>query len=219
MPVNLSTPYVLEFDEQEHIYTVDGVLRPSVTQTLKEAGLIDVHWYTDEARLRGKAVHAACQFLDEDDLDGDTVVPEYQGYVRAWETFKRETGFRISRDPDGHLLSEYRMYHPGFGYCGTLDRQGTIGKNDYILDIKTGGPEEWHAYQLAGYSQCFSNALARKRLTVHLKANGRYTTREYAPDRFASDWQVFSASVVIWQAKNKKRSLTTHGRYNPLSAA
>lgn len=219
MPEILSTPYVLQFNEQEHIYTVDGVLRPSVTQALKDVGLIDGQWYTDEARLRGKAVHAACQFLDEEDLNWDTVLPEYRGYVQAWENFKRETGFQIGRDPDGHLLSEYRLYHPGFGYCGTLDRQGAIGTSDYILDIKTGEPEEWHAYQLAGYSQFFRNALARKRLTVHLKATGRYTTREYPLDRFASDWQVFSASVVIWQAKNKKRSLITHGRYNPLSAA
>lgn len=219
MSAPLSEPYVLDFDEEHHAYTVDGTVRPSVTQALKDAGLIDTSWYTDEARLRGKAVHAACQFLDEDDLDWDTVLPEYQGYVRAWEKFKRESGFQIGRDADRHFLIEYRLYHPGFGYCGTLDRQGSIGSSDYILDLKTGGPEDWHAYQLAGYSHCFPNALSRKRLTVHLKATGRYTTREYELNRFASDWQVFSASVVIWQAKNKKRSFISHGYSNTVSAA
>lgn len=219
MSAILSSSYVLEFDEQQHLYTVDGIIRPSVTQALKGAGLIDISWYTDDARLRGQAVHAATRFLDEDDLDWETVVPEYRGYVQAWERFKHETSFQIGRDSEGQLLNEYRLYHAVFGYCGTLDRQGTIGTSDYLLDIKTGGPEDWHGYQLAGYSQCFPNALSRRRLTVHLNANGRYTTREYPLDRFASDWQIFSASVVIWQAKHKKRSLTTHGYCNTLSAA
>jgi hypothetical protein len=168
--------YVLHFNEERHEYMVDGVLRPSVTQALKEAGLIHTEWYTDEARLRGKAVHAACQFLDENDLDWDTVLPEYRGFVQGWESFKRDSGFQIGRAANGQPLIEYRLYHPGFGYSSTLDREGSIGSDDYLLDIKTGGPEEWHGYQLAGYSQCLPQPLARKRLTVHLKANGRYTS-------------------------------------------
>jgi hypothetical protein len=218
MPLSLTPPYVLNFNEERHEYTVDGVLRPSVTQALKDAGLIHTEWYTEEARLRGKAVHAACQFLDEDDLDWNSVLPEYRGYLAAWERFMHDSCYQISRDPEGRPLIEYRLYHPRFGYCGTLDRQASIGSGDYLLDIKTGGPEEWHGYQLAGYSQCLSNPLARKRLTVHLQANGRYTTREYPLERFAYDWQVFAASVVIWQANNKKRSFHSNGS-NTFSAA
>jgi hypothetical protein len=206
-------------NEERHEYTVSGIVRPSVTQCLHAAGLIDAQWYTEDARLRGIAVHAACQFLDEDDLDWRSVLPAYEGYVRAWEKFKQDSGFRINLDESGKRLIEYRLFHPVFGYCGTLDRQGVIGSDEYLIDLKTGGPEEWHGYQLAGYSQCFPNAFSRKRLTVHLKANGRYTTREHSLVQFASDWQVFSASVVIWHAQNKKRSVSTYGNCHTVSAA
>jgi hypothetical protein len=215
----LSVNRDIELDEHRHVYRVGGIVRPSVTQALKEAGLIDTHWYTEEARLRGKAAHVACQFLDEDDLDWESVLAPYRGFVQGWAKFKRDSGFQIGRDGEGRLLVEYRVYHPLFGYCGTLDRQGTIGSTDYVIDLKTGAAEDWHGYQLAGYSQCFPNPLARKRLTVHLKANGCYTTREYGLDRFAYDWQVFSASVVIWQAKNKKRRFDSNAESNTVSAA
>jgi hypothetical protein len=219
MPTALSKTCDIELDEEHHVYKVSSIVRPSVTQVLKDAGLIDTHWYTEEARLRGKAVHAACQFLDEDDLDWETVLPAYQGYVQGWAKFKRDSGFQIGRDGEGRPLVEYRLYHPVFGYCGTLDRQGAIGSAEYLVDLKTGTPEEWHGYQLAGYSQCLPDALSRKRMTVHLKANGRYTTHEYGLDRFACDWQVFSASVVVWQAKNKKRSSHPYDDCDTVSAA
>ncbi|MGH9438474.1 MAG: hypothetical protein ACRD22_11415 [Terriglobia bacterium] len=203
--------HAIDFNEEQHVYRVGGVIRPSVTQALKDAGLIDTAWYTEEARLRGKAVHAATQFLDDDDLDWDTVLPQYCGFVHAWEQFRRDSGFRISCDSENRPFLEYRLYHAAFGYCGTLDRLGMIGSSEYLIDLKTGDPEGWHGYQLAGYSQCLPDALARRRMTVHLKANGRYATREYGLDRFAHDWQVFSASVVVWHARNRKRSSISHG--------
>ena len=89
MPVLSAATEVVQFDESAHVYTVARVQRPSVTQILKDAGLIDTTWYTDEARERGRAVHLATQFLDEDDLDWDTVLPQYGGYLAAWERFKR----------------------------------------------------------------------------------------------------------------------------------
>ena len=107
MSFSPTSPYVVHVNEERHEYAIDGVLRPSVTQTLKDAGLTYDQWYTEEARLRGKAVHAACQLLDEDDLDWDSVLPEYRGYVTAWERFKRDSGFQITRDPEGRPLVEY----------------------------------------------------------------------------------------------------------------
>ena len=70
IPTIPACTHPIQFDEAAHVYTVAGVERPSVTQILKDAGLIDTTWYTDEARQRGRAVHLAAQFLDEDDLIG-----------------------------------------------------------------------------------------------------------------------------------------------------
>jgi hypothetical protein len=139
MPTIPACTHPIQFDEAAHLYTVAGVERPSVTQILKDAGLIDTTWYTDEARERGRAVHFATQFLDEDDLDWDTVLPQYRGYVAAWERFKAESHFIISRDSDGKLLIEYLLFQPVSGYCGMLDRVGHH-RHDRISDrYKNGG--------------------------------------------------------------------------------
>jgi hypothetical protein len=209
---------LVQFDAAAHVYTLAGVQRPSVTQILKDAGLIDTTWYTDEARERGRAVHLATQFLDEDDLDWDSVLPPYRGYVAAWERFKQEAHFVISRDSNGKLLIEYLLFQPLSGYCGMLDRVGTIGATEYLIDIKTGDPQDWHGYQLAAYSQCLANPHSRKRMTVHLRANGSYSAREHALTAFPYDWQVFAAAAVVWHAKHRRRSSHAYTR-STVSAA
>ena len=206
MPVLSPRTDFVQFDAAAHVYTVAGVQRPSVTHILKDAGLIDTTWYTEEARERGRAVHFATQFLDEDDLDWDTVLPPYRGYVAAWQRFKQESHFVINRDSAGKLLIEYLLFQPVSGYCGMLDRVGTIGTTEYLIDIKTGDPQDWHGYQLAAYSQCLPNPLSRKRMTVHLRANGSFSTREHTLTSFPYDWQVFAAAAVVWHAKHRRRN-------------
>jgi hypothetical protein len=208
----------VQFDAAAHIYTVADVQRPSVTQILKDAGLIDTTWYTDQARERGRAVHLATQFLDEDDLDWDTVLPQYRGYVEAWRRFKQESHFQIGSDSNRKLLIEYILFQPVSGYCGMLDRVGTIGTTEYLIDIKTGDPQDWHGYQLAAYSQCLPNPHSRKRMTVHLRANATYSTREHALTAFPYDWQVFAAAAVVWHAKHIRRNSHAYTR-STVSAA
>ena len=209
---------LVQFDQAAHVYTVAGVQRPSVTQILKDAGLIDTTWYTDEARERGRAVHLATQFLDEEDLDWDTVLTQYRGYVEGWQRFKQESHFQIGRDSNRKLLIEYILFQPVSGYCGMLDRLGTIGTTEYLIDIKTGDPQDWHGYQLAAYSQCVPNPHSRNRMTVHLRANGSYSTREHALTAFPYDWQVFAAAAVVWHAKHRRRNSYASAR-STVSAA
>ncbi|HWH59250.1 MAG TPA: hypothetical protein VN682_16600, partial [Terriglobales bacterium] len=110
----------------------------------------------------------------------------------------------------------YLLFQRVSGYCGMLDRLGTIGTTEYLIDIKTGDPQDWHGYQLAAYSQCLPNPHSRKRMTVHLRANGSYSTREHALTAFAYDWQVFAAATVVWHAKHTRRN--SHAR-SAVSAA
>jgi hypothetical protein len=83
---------------------------------------------------------------------------------------------------------------------------GAIGTTEYLIDIKTGDPQDWHGYQLAAYSQCLPNPHSRKRMTVHVRANGSYSSREHSLTAFAYDWQVFAAAAVVWHAKHRRRS-------------
>ena len=80
------------FDPITHTFRINGVPVPSVTQALKAADIIDDRFYTDEARERGIAVHAACHYLDEECLDWETVAPEIVPYVEAYQRFKDESG-------------------------------------------------------------------------------------------------------------------------------
>ena len=85
------------FAAEGHLYQQDGVTIPSVTQVLALSGIADVSgiplYRLERAAAVGTAVHAACHFLDEDDLDLESVHPEIVGYVLAYQLFKTDTGF------------------------------------------------------------------------------------------------------------------------------
>lgn len=190
---------VIEFDEVAHRYVVGGVERPSVTQVIYQAGLIDDRWWSEEARNRGKAVHIACHYLDEGDLDIESVDEAHRLYVRAWERFKADARFTPK-------LIEHRIFHPTYGYCGTLDRTGTIeGGATILLDIKTGLAERWHGIQLAGYANSFDKPGRFRRLTVLLRRDGTYKVHEYSATEYRDHWNTFRACLAISNFKQEAR--------------
>ena len=109
------------FDPVEHRYTYDGNPVPSVTQIMRPLTEA-VYGKIDPATLRaaadfGTAVHACTEYLDEGDLDANSVEPEWIPYVEAyiaWKDFARPTIERI----------EWRLACEK--YAGTIDRIVTI---------------------------------------------------------------------------------------------
>lgn len=206
--MTLSAPYasaaVLEFDPERHEYRASGRLVPSVTQIIQDVGFMDSEHYTESARALGSAVHAAIHYLDESDLDWDTVTPELTGYVRAWEKFKLETQIEIE-------LREYRVFNRIFGYAGTLDRTARLNwePGTWLLDAKTGAHEDWHALQSAAYCAAFEKPLRYRRAGVYLSADGAYRIREFPPGEFTDDWSDFQAALRVWNRKRRK-----HGNSN-----
>ena len=85
----MSEAPVIVFDEGAHVYKVNDRVVPSVTQIIYAAGLVDDTWFTDEARNRGRIVHTASHYLDENDLVLDSLDEKYRPYLSAWERFKR----------------------------------------------------------------------------------------------------------------------------------
>lgn len=99
------SPADLVFDPVAHRYTLDGEVLPSVTQILQASGAIDFSHVPQPilltARDRGSAVHRACHFYNEDDLDVDAFAaeyPEYWPYLSAWIDFRRDSGFELATD-------------------------------------------------------------------------------------------------------------------------
>ena len=121
----------ITYDPAAHAYTVNGRPVPSVTQVLADTGIIDTRWFTEESRQRGTAVHAACEFLDEGDLDESTIDPIAVPYLDAYR------GFLAEHRPE--IVSvETKVHSEVYRYAGRLDRVVIMNGIASVLDIKTG---------------------------------------------------------------------------------
>jgi hypothetical protein len=145
----------LEFFENEHMYLVDGVEVPSITQLLQRR-FGGKYRYVDKAVLKraadaGTAVHEAverwCRFGEESDL------PE----VRNFKFLQRQYGFEVLENETPVILS-------------LVDEPVAAGRLDLVLsmDGRTGGADikrtsqldrEYIAAQLnlyrIAYRQCY----------------------------------------------------------------
>lgn len=191
----------LTFDELSHTYRWDGEVVPSVTQILRplDAATLDAipSLTLKVAAQRGVAVHRACEFLDQGRLNERSIDPRIAGYVDAWRKFRREAEFVAA-------YSELRLYHPKWGYAGTIDSVGVIGRNctPAIVDRKTSlafypsvGP------QLAAYLALhptvgpdWGDRVPRLRFSVRLMADGEYELKQFSD---ADDLTVFQSLLNV----------------------
>ena len=174
----------LQFRAEDHSYHVNGVRLPSVTEILKDIGLIDTSYFKPEHSERGTTVHEATQFWDETGMEDDTIPQDLLGYLEAWKKFREETGFTPT-----HI--EQSLHSPQ-GYAGTVDRIGKTNKiNPILLDIKSGPPQPWHRLQLAAYSLMAKHELKIpiwECWGVHLKKDGKYSVETYRSIEDSADW-------------------------------
>jgi hypothetical protein len=190
----------LEFDEDLHAYTLDGEPIPSVTQVITRAGLIDTTFFTEEARDRGRAVHAAAHYLAEDDLDLATVDPRITGYVEA--ALRALSDMRL--DP---YLVECSLSHPDLRYAGTFDVLACRDSELWLADYKTGAYHSAHIAQLAAYYELIRANLPHLGMTradlermtpiaIYLRRDGRYTTHPVDAGRRRLGWSQFSRALL-----------------------
>jgi len=210
-------PRVLVFEPAAHEYWIDGILRPSVTQLLDDAGLTPDYSVVapavlQHARERGIHVDACCDLLDADDLDWRSVHPEAVPYVQAWMEFREYEGFTP-------IASQVPLYHPRYGYAGTADVVGTLpGGRPTIVERKTTSKmAATYALQTAGYGQDGmwyappgGGVLAPVpwerpiRLGVQLRRDGRYTLVPYDDPE---DLAAFLGVVALGRWRGARRDL------------
>ena len=193
-----------QFDEDKHIYTLDGRHVPSVTQILQAVGIVDYSHIPPSTRRwaleRGRMVHLYTQYDDQALLDDSCVDPHIAPYLAAWRRFRMETGFT----PD---LIEHRGYNPEHGYAGTLDRRGVHPKlGRVMLDIKTNQAEEWVRLQIAAYSAFFPDPATYTRVCVELKGDETYRLITFPGREFRRDFQEFlgALSTMRWLQTMKR---------------
>ncbi len=189
---------LLTFDAESHTYRFMGAPVPSVTTILRPLNnfsRIDPDVLAAKADL-GTRVHEACHFLDEDDLDEETIEADVEPYLEAWKRFKAETGALV-------LASEQRVFEPMNHYAGTLDNVLQINGVKWIVDKKTAdqvpasvGP------QTAAYLRALGDASVTRRAVVRLHPDGTY---HFNPLTGVDDWSVFMACLAIHRFKEKNQ--------------
>jgi hypothetical protein len=124
-------PDVFAFDPEAHRYTLNGTVIPGITSVLDKTGFVDKTWFTPESANRGRAVHAACQYLIEGALDWDSVHPDILPRVQAFGKFL--DGVRPEL-----ILAEQPLYSTTWKFGGTPDLVLRIRGLNAIVDIKSG---------------------------------------------------------------------------------
>jgi hypothetical protein len=207
-------PPQLEFIPEGHVYRVDGMIVPSVTQLLDDAGLtVDYAAIPAatlrHARLRGIHVDACCDLLDEDALDWASVHPEALPYVEAWQRFCADTDYRPA-------AGQVPLYHPAYQYAGTADSIGTLNGSWVVVERKaTTKMAATYGLQTAGYAQPGLWAAppgggpltpvawgTPARLGVQLKRDGTYVVVPYDD---AEDLAAFLGVVALYRWRGLRR--------------
>jgi hypothetical protein len=183
----------LEFDEGIHLFQLDGRPVPSITQCLVSAGLIDTQWFTDYCRDRGSAIHKACHYMDENDLDPDFLDSSLVGFLDAWMLFCQQHNCQWTD-------IETPVYSVPLQIAGIPDRIGVVDGLPSIVEIKSGLIYPVHGVQLALQARMARPVDLLNRYSVRLKENGNYELHEF---KSRDDLKVGLAALTITHFKRR----------------
>lgn len=187
----------LRLDEATHAYRLNGRRLWGVTDVLKAAGLLP-DFGDERALARGRRIHQACHFLDEGDLQWESLLEEDEPYVRAWEKAKKELRLVVKR-------SEFHVVNKRFNYAGTPDALARRGPSRCVLERKTGDILPAAGLQLAAYGEALPGPKrATLRLAVALRADGSFSVKDFPLREYHHDFLVFLSALKMaeWKRRN-----------------
>lgn len=179
--------------EETHSYFLGDRRLIGVSEVIQAGGLKNFAGIPkavlEHARARGVAIHAACQYLDENDLDWATVRgTEIEPYVVAWQKFTTETGMTFEEIEVPH-------FNAALGIAGRPDRKAVWNGKRGLVDLKSYKPDPVTGIQLAGYQEMtFDESEPIFRIGVGLDKKGKYKVVSFG-DR--TDRQVFLSCLAI----------------------
>lgn len=158
---------VVSFDEEKHLYTLDGVAIPYVTQIIKAT--VGIAWEADEWYLnRGRAVHACAEMVARGvSFECDERIRGHVEALRAW--------FRDNW-PIVHLC-EQPMASRLYQFGARPDLIATLGKDLVVVDWKNSLDRERALLQLGAYAIAAAESAGfdiTKGLAVELSETGKY---------------------------------------------
>ena len=185
----------IEFNEELHQYKVNGLVVPSVSELLQEAGIIGDMTFADPTL--GSAVHKACSYDDAgtlpDDYDCEPVLIRLNG----WRKFRRDHSPMV-------LIENERPMFSKLGFCGTVDRIYSYEGSTILADIKTS--KIWQRstiLQLLAYKRLAEEAGYKidALQIIYLDEMGGY--KIIPVPILDSDWNIFLKILAIraWRLK------------------
>ena len=134
------------FDEETHVYRVEGAYCLATSDVISLAGLSDYDGVPlanlERARWRGTQLHKAIHYYEEGDLDLEDVDGEIKPCFENYLRWKEKTGFTPIPPFEKALVYEHLDIHIG---CH-IDLRGYIpGHGLFVLDAKTSYPNSGQA--------------------------------------------------------------------------
>lgn len=207
----------INFDEEKHEYTFDGVKVPSVSEILAPLSVERYSelnpWMVKMAAARGTAIHEACELIDYDeDPDED---PEIDGYLKAYTMFLME--HNVEWDMIENIVSYSRTEDELPLYAGTIDRFGWVDGERTLVDIKTYASMTSQAQlqascQTALYADALDNSgwNVTKRAILHLRKDGTYRLIDLGKWDNAHGFNSRDTAWMLWNVwNNKDKALKT----------
>lgn len=168
------------FNARRHEYSLvaTGEIIPHITGMLKQMGLVDDRWYTEESSARGTDVHDLTAQYDLGALDVASCVSPHRGYLLA-----HVQAMSILR-PE-FLAVEQPFVHPVHRYGGRPDRLLILQGKPGVLEIKATVPTKAHRIQTALQAILVERELGIppemiERHCLYLKPNGRFILEAHA---------------------------------------
>lgn len=214
---------VISFDAERHIYTVNGEIKPSVTDILS---VLTSNHYAQinesvlrAAAQRGTDVHNLCADIDLG-LDEEEYDPVLEPYANAYMQFL------FDYNPKW-LEIEQIHYNKQCGYCGTVDRYGIVNGRYAVVDIKTTASptrENMLSYccQTVGYSLFFPPQVGKRkddlyeradRYLLFLKKDGKYRIVDCEEYEDKNNWLTAGLFADCLKLKREvERSLKKNGK-------
>lgn len=204
----------LVFNEESHVYKLDGRWVPGTTRILAESGYYKgSSFFTEESRVRGRQVHLACQWADEYApkaqtlgavLDVIEVAEAIHPYLAGYLLFKREKEYRA-------LMSETPVWLSNPRVAGKIDSYGEYQERRAVIDLKSWSNQGPHAQrsaqiQTGGYKLMVEERFkvpVDLRVVVNLPGDGKY--RAYELTEHTQDEFIFRcAAYTYWDRWNAK---------------
>lgn len=180
------------FNAENHVYTVDGIVLPSVTQILSAVGV--TYYYdtgNDTPMTKGSYVHEAIKLWHEKNLDESSLDDTIKPYFLAYQNFEKLTGFVAEK-------WEIPSCHKELGYAGMFDVIGQLSGKRVLIDYKTGQIDETACrLQTAAYANMTGIGKISARYALQLKTNADFRLSK-AYTNLLADFNSFIACKHVY---------------------